>query len=305
MTHSPKNIDSELEFIRSEILSLDPDGARIASVIRDTIDQLYDGQRTGRYRWDQLYKTEKTHCGTLIEINLQREFHFADGIALDFTIAGIEIDCKYSQRDGGWMIPPEAVGKQCMLITAEDSAHPSWSLGIIRAKEEFLNVSHNRDGKTSINRSGRDSIQWIWRKATMDANVLLQIPRETVDLILSHPHGTTRVNELFRQVRGKIITRTVIATVNQGRDFMKRIRANGGARSALQKEGILILGPYHAHTRIAEDLGLPIPSDGEAISIRVVQTTADTPNSTQIAGAWWREATEQDPIEAAPNLPTI
>jgi hypothetical protein len=26
-----------------------------------------------------LYKTEKTHFGTLVEINLQREFGFADG----------------------------------------------------------------------------------------------------------------------------------------------------------------------------------------------------------------------------------
>ena len=49
------------------------------------LDQLYDGQRTGRYRWDQLRKTEKTHCGTLVEINMQREFLFEDGSKLDFS----------------------------------------------------------------------------------------------------------------------------------------------------------------------------------------------------------------------------
>ena len=33
----------------------------------------------------RLYKTQKTHCGTLVEINLQLEFRaeFADGKALD------------------------------------------------------------------------------------------------------------------------------------------------------------------------------------------------------------------------------
>ena len=41
-------------------------------------------------RWDQLYKTEKTHFGTLVEINLQREFGFADGVAMDFAIQGVD-----------------------------------------------------------------------------------------------------------------------------------------------------------------------------------------------------------------------
>jgi len=72
---------------------------------------LLDGQHTGRYRWDQLYKTEKTHFGTLVEINLQREFGFADGVAMDFAICGIDVDCKYSQDRGEWMIPPEALGQ--------------------------------------------------------------------------------------------------------------------------------------------------------------------------------------------------
>ena len=71
---------------------------RVATVLRDTLDQLYDGQRTGRYKWDQLHKTEKTHCGTLVEINMQREFQFADGKKLDYKIANTEVDCKYSQK---------------------------------------------------------------------------------------------------------------------------------------------------------------------------------------------------------------
>lgn len=89
------------------IRAQDPNGERIAGVLRETIDQLYDGQRTGRYKWEQLYKTEKTHCGSLVEINLQREFCYGDGKTLDFLIGGVEVDYKYSQTCGKWMIPPK------------------------------------------------------------------------------------------------------------------------------------------------------------------------------------------------------
>ncbi len=102
MEHDP---DSDLTAVAAALRSKDCDGSRTARVLRETLDQLYDGARTGRYRWDQLYKTEKTHCGTLVEINMQREFGYADGEELDFSIAGLEVDCKYSQRIGGWMIP--------------------------------------------------------------------------------------------------------------------------------------------------------------------------------------------------------
>lgn len=112
--------DTELQAVRTAILKLDPQGCRTAQVLRDTIDQLYDGQRTGRYRWDQLHKTEKTHCGTLVEINLHREFQFEDGVDLDYRIAGFDVDCKYSQTLNAWMIPPEARDKLCLLVWADD-----------------------------------------------------------------------------------------------------------------------------------------------------------------------------------------
>ena len=44
----------------------------MAAAIRGALDMLLDGQHTGRYGWDQLHKTEKTHAGTLGEIALAR-----------------------------------------------------------------------------------------------------------------------------------------------------------------------------------------------------------------------------------------
>jgi hypothetical protein len=130
--------DSELVAVAAEVGSLDPDGSRIGRVIRATFDQLYDGQRSGRYRWDQLFKTEKTHCGTLIEINLQREFQFRDGNALDYTIADVDVDCKYSQELSGWMIPPEAVSRLCLGLSAVDNASPTFSVGWSESRQSGL-----------------------------------------------------------------------------------------------------------------------------------------------------------------------
>jgi Restriction endonuclease NaeI len=59
--------DVELEAVVRELLGRDPTGELYASVYRETFDQLYDGQRTGRYRWEDLFEIEKTHYGTLDE----------------------------------------------------------------------------------------------------------------------------------------------------------------------------------------------------------------------------------------------
>src|SRR6266436_3958637 len=138
--------DDELRAVAGELRQLDPQGLRTGQVLRDTLDQLYDGQRTGRYRWDQLFKTEKTHCGTLVEINLQREFQFRDGANLDYHIGTEDVDCKYSQTLGGWMIPPEAHGHLCLLLWADDTAS-RWSMGVVRVTVERLNTGGNRDRK--------------------------------------------------------------------------------------------------------------------------------------------------------------
>ncbi len=129
----PADEDPEQDRVLRHLLALDPGGQRIASALRRTIDLLLDGRHTGRYRWDQLHKTEKTHAGTLVEIGLQREFGFADGAVLDYSIAGAEVDCKFSQRVGGWMIPPEAFGMLLLLVSASDE-QGRWCAGLVRAR---------------------------------------------------------------------------------------------------------------------------------------------------------------------------
>lgn len=295
-------LDRDVEIVTNSLRSLDPDGKRIAMVIRNTLDQLYDGQHTGRYRWDQLHKTEKTHCGTLIEINLQREMKFTDGLQMDFQIGGIEVDCKYSQSLGGWMIPMEAVGQICLLLWADDE-RAEWSLGITRMDEHVLGRGANRDSKRTLSATGRQSIRWVFQHAPLPPNVLLQLPRQQVDDIMSLTSGQKRIDEIFRVAQGRIIGRGVIATLGQQDDYMKRVRGNGGSRSRLSSEGILILGHYDEHRRIAKELGLPIPELGELVSVRVVRAGRRGRQTARIQNESWRIANPEDPIETAPDCP--
>jgi hypothetical protein len=298
----PASSDAEFDSVLAELRRLDPQGLRTAQVLRDTLDQLYDGQRTGRYRVDQLHKTEKTHCGTLVEINLHREFEFGDGETLDYKIAGAEVDCKYSQTLGGWMIPPEAHGHLCLLVWADD-ASSRWSMGLVRVTPERLNTGGNRDRKATLNHAGRDAVTWLFDGAPLPPNVLLQLDLAVVDRIMALNSGQQRINEIFRVAMGRTVGRGVVATLGQQDDYMKRVRANGGARTALQPEGIVILGQYNSHAAIARALGVPVPSGGDSVSVRLAPASAPGQGVVQIDGALWRVAAASDPATNAPILP--
>ena len=193
--------DRELAAVAAELRALDGDGARMATAIRGALDMLLDGQHTGRYRWDQLHKTEKTHAGTLVEIALARALRLAGGTVLDYTIAGADVDCKFSHRLGGWMIPPEAGGKLLLLVQASDE-DGTWSAGLLRAITENLSPAGNRDGKRSLNDRGRAAVRWLHARAPLQENALIRLPERDVAAIFARPSGQQRVNELFRRHSG-------------------------------------------------------------------------------------------------------
>ena len=84
---------------------------------------------------------------------------------------------------------------------------------------------------------------------------------------------------------------------------MKRVRENGGARTALRPEGYLILGgDYDIQRTTAKELGCEVPEPGEVVSVKVVPATPQT--GVRIDHAWWRLAGEGEEItEPAPVVP--
>lgn len=299
--------DEALIDVFSAFESADQDGLRMGRLMRQTLDQLYDGQRTGRYSWSQLHKTERTHFGTLFEINLRREFDdvIDEGMHLDYRIREHDVDCKFSQRMGGWMIPPEAVGHLLFVGYVNDAAQ-EFAVGVVRASHEHLRRGANRDAKVGLNLAGRSAIRWLHRPGALPPNVLLQAdPSDVAEILSPGLSGQARVNELFRRVVRRRIGRNTIATVAQQDDFMKRVRENGGARSVLRSEGYVILGgDYDLHRSAAEALGVPVPQPGELVSLRVTPASEHDPNTVEVGGVIWRAADDREEVAvSAPRIP--
>jgi len=300
--------DRELAAVAAELGGLDGDGSRMAAAIRGALDMLLDGQHTGRYRWDQLHKTEKTHAGTLVEIALARSLRLADGVTLDYTIAGADVDCKFSHRLGGWMVPPEADGKLLLLVQASDE-DGTWSAGLVRAAPEYLSPAGNRDGKRALNDRGRAAVRWLHARAPLAENALIRLPERDVAAIFAAGSGQRRVNELFRRAQRMRVSRTVVATVAMQDDYMKRVRGGGGARDQLRAEGIVIFGDYAGDQVLAAALGLPRPGPGEFVSARLVPLPRQAREGREydrfirLADADWLLASPTDPVAPAPALP--
>ena len=101
----------------------------------------------------------------------------------------------------------------------------------------------------------------------------------------------------------RIIRRAELAAVAQQDDFMKRARGNGGARTQLRSDGILVLGHQDRDPEVARALGLRVPRKGEFISARVVPAGPHAGPCAEIAGQRWVLAQTGDPVVTAPAVP--
>lgn len=305
--HEPpsRETDAELWAVADELRRLDPDGTVFATALRDAIDQLLDGEHTGRWDWYTLRKTEKTHMGTIVEIRLHNAFDFDDGLAMDYRIVDIDVDCKFSQSIGGWELPPEAMGHLCLVVSANDDA-ASWRAGLIRVADHIVG-SPNRDGKRKLLAVGESQVLWLYDDDQLPPNLLLQMSEADRERVFTAQTGNrpssgqARLKELFRTVQGEIVRRAVVCTVAMQDDSMKRAR-DCRLPKHLGKEGFLILGHQEQDPEVAEALGLPRPEKGQFVSIRVHPArTGDAPVA-EIDGVPWRMAHEDDEAVLAPQL---
>ena len=157
-------VDTGLHAVAAEIRSLDPQGSRTAQVLRDTLDQLYDGQRTRRYRWDQLHNTEKTQGGTpcrdqpppRVQVPGRRQTQLPNRGGRN----GLQILTNARRMDDS----ARGARPPVSLLWANDS-RSQWSMGIVRTTTERLNTGGNRDRKATLNQEGRNAITWLFDHA--------------------------------------------------------------------------------------------------------------------------------------------
>jgi hypothetical protein len=178
-------------------------------------------------------------------------------------------------------------------------------------REEYLRDRRNRDSKRQLSAAARSRIRQLWpQHPNLAENIFLHLTpgdRERIfnaKAMRGTQHGQAKTNELFRTVQRRIIRRAEVATVAQQDDFMKRARGNGGARTALRPEGILVLGHQDSDPLVAAALGLPVPHKGEFVSARVVPARPDRDDSVAVIdGRAWALARPGDPQTPAPEIP--
>lgn len=298
---------------------------RFRWALRDSLDELLDGQRTGRWAYQHLYKTEKTYLGTAVEVNLTKEFEIDNGASLDWKIAGRDVDCKFSKDLGGWEIPMEMYRCEDHAERQGKADHPAllvwmnddtseWAAGLITVTDERLRTridgktgvevrAYNRDNKRRLRDGCSKDVYWLWDGLQTDLprNLLLHLDAAARARILARADsGQARVDLLFLEVQEQIVSRQVVLAVGQQDDAPKRAR---DARPHLRSAGVLVLGHQESHPEIARRLGLTAPSKGEWISVRVTPVSGDDPRPCFVVdGTRWAMARAEDPPETAPDL---
>ena len=248
--------DQALEEVRQWLLAhprrkkdgLDLEG-KFSRAVRQAIDEVIDGARTGRYRYEELESQERSYIGTRIEIVVRTELELEPEGKLDTVIAGHEVDFKWSAT-GGWMIPTEAVGEICLLLCG-DEVGGTFSVGLLRCNDECLTRKGNKDSKRSISAAGRKHISWLVKDGRLPISFLATLDRETRAAVLAQPAGQARVREFFTRVTRRPVPREVIPTLAVQEDPMRRIRSDRGGESL---GGMKVLSGHYSNSRKAAEL---------------------------------------------------
>lgn len=242
----------------------------VGEILRECVDKVIQTPKTGRRFYDELQNTEKTHIGTCVEIDLRSELGLKRGKTQDLDVAGHDVDVKFTGRMA-WMIPPEAIGHACILLSANEDA-ATFTMGLFVAKQEYLTVGANRDAKKTISSTGKAHIHWLFEDVPYPKNFWLTVTKAAAAKIAAGRSGNERMMTLFREVLDRPISRKVIADVAGQLDFTRRVRADGtgGTRNQLAKEGIVVLsGTQSRDLELIDKLGLPSISRTEYLAHRL------------------------------------
>jgi hypothetical protein len=290
-------VDQELDHLVSRMVILDSAGTKMAGVIEGAGAYLLDGERTGRFDWDELSKGEKTLFTPIVSRLMRRDFALEDSRDTSFMLDGIGFDVLFSRPRFRWSFPRELVGRLCVVIHADDKTG-RFGYGIVRVDDEYLNSGGNRDGRRMLSSRGRDAIRWIHDDAVFAASVLWRLDPTSREAILRNRSSVDRVAELFRRVQGSIISRTDVATVALQADPTRRLR---DARVQLGEEGIALLSDRPPERAILRALGLPVPGPRNWVSVRIAAADDDDPGPVvELRGKAWRRALPEDPETPLP-----
>lgn len=202
------------------------------AIIRQALDEVIDGPRTGRWSLEQLSKVEKTYVGTKVEILLRSLLALDDGATADVQVAGHDVDIKWSQSLD-WMIAPENVGKLCLGLGL-DRDDDLFSVGVFRPTKETLREGANRDAKQSLSAAGRNTVMWLVSEAKLPVNFVEKLADDIRTKVFAEKSAQARVRKLAELCPMVPIPRAAFMTVARDKaDPMRRLRED-----ALNSDGL-------------------------------------------------------------------
>ena len=273
---------------------------RFGVVLRDSLDEVLDGQRTGRFDVDSLEEVEKAYLGTKFGTLMRAEFSLPLGRRASHAVAGHDVESTLS-LNSDWAIPNGMIGRLCLLVSADDH-RSTFDIGLIRIANGMLRSWSRRGGGRKLSfRTAGSGITWLLRAARLPENALLKLPLSDSSAIMRPSSGQHRINELLRRVHGELIERRTAITVAMQADGMKRCR---DARLQLAEEGIVVLGHQNDSPRIAKALGLPVPRKGSLLAVRLVRVPPNVAgrHTVEVGNEWYAVARRGDPVELAPRI---
>jgi hypothetical protein len=248
-----------------------PDLERTFSVaIRRSIDEVLDGERTGRWDFDQLEKTEKTYVGTKFEIVLRTALGLDRGPLLDLEIEGEPVDIKWAMNSS-WQIPIEAVNRLCLCVGGL-KAMSRFQAGLVRCRPEYLNTGSNRDGKRTLSAAGRDAMTVLVPSAPFPPNFVAEMDPVLRVEITEEKTIQARITKLFKLLPRTPIPRSAVTTIARTPgDPMRRLRADSHADDS--RDGMEILSAKYGND-VLTALGYPRLGKDEFMSVPRVEIDA-------------------------------
>ncbi|GGR78350.1 hypothetical protein GCM10010252_16300 [Streptomyces aureoverticillatus] len=233
--------DIDLQSVASW-LSSHPIDEAYTDAIRNSIDYVLDGGRTGRFDLmsPEVHPGERASVGAKLEYEILRILGLPKSRPLDTLITDVPVDIKVTVGDN-WAIPTEAHCQLCICtqIQLKKNRHRSW---LVRAHRSWLyRGKGNKDQKRGLAVQAREN--WslpLYDWTELPVNPLRYLTEDQVAQVLAKKPGQVRrMLKMFHFLEGHIIPRNVFLTVGAGKqDPMRRARQ---LRDRAAKEGLTVL----------------------------------------------------------------
>jgi hypothetical protein len=243
---------------------------RFPALVRDAVDFVLDPVRTARTTIAELDNVEKTFIGLKLEHFVRDMLDVPKGLR-DLEIGGMDVDIK-NTVGSNWSIPRETYGasEPCLLMAIDEKALTCF-LGLIIAKPAYLHKGlGNRDTKKGVSKTGFANILWLVQAEPFPQSKFIGLNMDRFRELRKTLVGNERAAQFCRENLRRVVHREVMHSLLFDQyDYMKRLRANGGAPDILRHEEIAILiGTTRKERKLAEQLGFPDLKGDEVVAVK-------------------------------------